>query len=65
MVHFPKIALWRGWPSFAVSPLHESKAKQLPKGLPDHLARDIGLSKTDQERVNFEWPSQSNKRPML
>ncbi len=64
MVHFSNIALWRVWPRFASRPSKPTISKQ-PLKLSPHLARDIGLTKADLERLNFEWPSSSDKRPLI
>ena len=37
----------------------------LPRNLSDKMARDIGMSERDLEWHRFNWPSQSNKHPML
>jgi hypothetical protein len=64
MVHFPNIALWRGWPRF-VSQAPKTVKLRLPLKLSKHLARDIGLSKVELDQLNFEWPSDSDKRPLI
>lgn len=33
------------------------------KHLSDHLARDIGLDRTEMERQRHVWPSESAERP--
>ena len=33
--------------------------------LSDHIARDIGPSESDLEKIRFEWPSDGPNRPMI
>lgn len=36
-----------------------------PKTLSDHLARDVGLTAHDLEKLRFEWPSDGPDRPLI
>ena len=39
-------------------------ARPAPR-LSDRLARDVGLSTSEIERMRFEWPSRTSTHPML
>lgn len=41
------------------------KHKDVPLDLPDHLYRDIGLTRDDVEQLRHNWPSQSSDAPKL
>lgn len=45
--------------------VHAAPAPPVPKGISDHLARDIGLSMADLERLRFEYPSDGPGRPLI
>ena len=36
-----------------------------PAALSDHIARDIGLSQAEADRLRHEWPSQTYRHPYL
>lgn len=63
-------APWRLW-SFIVN-FWQHKRPHFPRSRPKstalpsaHIARDIGLSPADAERLNIKWPSQSVRHPYL
>ncbi len=45
--------------------IHTAPAPPFPKGISNHLARDIGLSAADLERLRFEYPSDGPNRPLI
>jgi len=62
-------ALWRALSSCAKF-FHFSGRTTTPKGtvlppLNPHIARDIGLTPSEQERLRHRWPSQSTQHPYL
>jgi len=62
-------ALWRAL-SACVNFAHHLKTPRdiqgtAPPPLSAHIARDIGLSPGEQERMRHRWPSQSTQHPYL
>lgn len=60
---------WRGQHSFVKwfkkLQVRAAPAPPFPKGISDHLARDIGLSAADLEALRFEYPSDGPARPLI
>ncbi len=54
---------WRDWISFANNATNSKQKRPnidaLPKSLSTHLARDIGISDSDLERLRHQWPSET------
>lgn len=64
-----KNALWRGWIfaslNWTKKPPASRNAHALPKSLSDHLARDIGVTQAELDRLRHVWPSETQNHPRL
>ncbi|MEP5761586.1 MAG: hypothetical protein ABJ327_20195 [Litoreibacter sp.] len=65
MAQFSHTALWRAQFFIAKKERKTLNVTPLPTPVPDKIARDIGMSRSQVALHNYEWASQSTMAPRI